>query len=269
MRHIKLFFLLFPSLFGIESSGANVVQSDVFFCYGKLNPLDVKGYSYVVLESKNYAIPDVKKFKKLNGKVLAYISLGEVNSQAKYYNKLKDSVLGKNENWDSYYLNLKRNETKETLFSIIDEILADGYDGLFLDNIDNFCTFGFQASQKEELIQFISDLNTKYPNHIFIQNAGLEIIDKTSDFVDALVVESVASNFTFDDKKYKLRLQSEYDSYIRRLHQIRRKHKLTLILVEYADTKTLHDEIVKRIQRTGFMYFIGSIDLQGFPQFSE
>ena len=42
-----------------------------------------------------------------------------------------------------------------------------------------------------------------------------------------------------------------------------------MILVEYADTKTLHDEIIKRIQRTGFMYFIGSIDLQGFPQFSE
>lgn len=269
MRHIRLFFLVFPSLLGFGMPDTNCTQSSVFFCYGKLDPLDVKGYSYVVIESKNYSIPDVKKFKKLNGNVLAYISLGEVNSQAKYYNLLKNNTLGKNENWDSYYLDLKSPETVQTLFSIIDQILADGYDGLFLDNIDNFCSFGFQKDQKAEIVQFMTDLNARYPNHIFIQNAGLELVEKTSELVDALVIESVASDFTFDDKAYKLRNQTEYDKYIRKLHQIRRKYKLPVILVEYADTQSLHDEIVKRIDRTGFLYFIGSIDLQGIPKFSE
>lgn len=269
MRHIRLFFLVFPSILGFGMPGDYCAQSSVFFCYGKLDPLEVKGYSYVVIESKNYSIPDVKKFKKLNGKVLAYISLGEVNSQAKYYNLLKNNTLEKNENWDSYYLDLKSPETSQTLFTIIDQILADGYDGLFLDNIDNFCSFGFQKDQKEEVLQFMTDLNAKYPNHVFIQNAGLELLEKTSGLVDALVIESVASDFTFDDNIYKLRNQSDYDKYIRKLLQIRRKYKLPVILVEYADTQSLHDEIVKRIDRTGFMYFIGSIDLQGLPKFSE
>lgn len=269
MQHIKLFFLVFPSILGFGVADDSCAQSSVFFCYAKLDPLEVKGYSYVVIESKNYSIPDVKKFKKLNGNVLAYISLGEVNSQAKYYNLLKNNTLGKNETWDSYYLDLKSPETSQTLFTIIDQILADGYDGLFLDNIDNFCSFGFQKDQKAEAIQFMTDLNAKYPEHIFIQNAGLELVDRTSGLVDALVVESVASDFTFDDKIYKLRNQPDYDKYIRKLLQIRRKYKLPVILVEYADTQYLHDEIIKRVNRTGFMYFIGSIDLQGIPKFSE
>ncbi len=269
MRHIRLFFLVFPSIIGFGMANNNVVQSDIFFCYGKLNPLDVKGYSYVVIESKNYTIPDVKKFKKLNGKVLAYISLGEVNSQAKHYNSLKNNTIGKNENWDSYYLDLKASGTSQILFTIIDQILADGYDGLFLDNIDNFCSFGFQKDQKEEVLQFMADLDARYPNHTFIQNAGLELLDKTFRLVDAIVVESVASDFTFDDNVYKLRSQAEYDKYIRQLQQIRRKYKLPIILVEYADTRALYDQIIRRIDRTGFLYFIGSIDLQGIPKFSE
>lgn len=269
MRHIKLFFWVFPSILGIEMAGNNGVQSSVFFCYGKIDPLEVKGYNYVVVESKNYSIPDVKKFKKLNGNVVAYISLGEVNSQAKYYNLLKNNTLGKNENWDSYYLDLKSPATSQALFTIIDEILADGYDGLFLDNIDNFCSFGFQKDQKTEIIKFITDLNAKYPNHIFIQNAGLELIDSTSGHVDALVIESVATDFTFEDKVYKLRNQSDYDKYIRKLLQIRRKYKLPIILIEYADTQSLYKEIVKRVDRSGFLYFIGAIDLQGIPKFSE
>lgn len=269
MRHIKLFFCVLPSLLGFETLANSEQKLNVFFCYGKLNPVEIQGYDYVILESKNYNISDIKKVKKLNGKVLAYISLGEVNSQSNHFNKLKNITLGKNETWDSYYLDLKSDSTNQVLFSEIDRMLLDGYDGLFLDNIDNFTAFGFQKNQKSEIVSFLEKLKKKYPEHFILQNAGIELINDTHEFVDGIVVESVATDYTFSDNKYKLRNEKDYDIYIKRLNQLRRKYKFPIILVEYADSEVLYKEIQKRIAKTNFLYFIGTIDLQGYPNFTN
>ncbi|UOK41738.1 MULTISPECIES: endo alpha-1,4 polygalactosaminidase [Flavobacterium] len=269
MQRIKLFFCLLPSLIGFKVWSNADQQPNVFFCYGKLNPTEIKGYDYVVLESRNFNASDIKKVKSLNGKVLAYISLGEVNSQTKHYKKLKNITLGKNEIWDSYYLDLKSDSTNQVLFSEIDRMLFDGYDGLFLDNIDNFTTFGPQKDQKAEIIAFMGNLKRKYPQHYILQNAGIELLEDTHNFIDGIVVESVASNYSFPDKNYKLREKNEYDEYIKKLNLIRRKYKLPIILVEYADTQLLYNDIQKRISKTNFLYFIGTIDLLGVPNFTN
>jgi len=269
MQHIKLFLCVLPSLLGFETFAGSLQKPNVFFCYGKLNPVEIKGYDYVILESKHYNPSDIKKVKKLNGKVLAYISLGEVNSQSKYFNELKDITLGKNENWDSYYLDLKSDSTVQVLFSEVDRMLSDGYDGLFLDNIDNFTTFGFQKNQKSEVVSFIEKLNAKYPQHFILQNAGIELIDATHEFIDGVVVESVASNYSFSDNTYKLRDEKEYNEYVKKLNQLRRKYKFPILLVEYADSLELYNDIEKRISKTSFLYFIGVIDLQNFPIFND
>lgn len=269
MQHIKLFFCVLPSLLGFEVLANIDHKPNVFFCYGKLNPLEIRGYDYVILESKHFNASDIKKVKKLNGKVLTYISLGEVNSQAKLFSQLKDITLGKNENWDSYYLDLQSDATVQILFSEIDRMLLDGYDGLFLDNIDNFTSFGFQKNQKSEIINFIGKLKEKYPEHFILQNAGIELITETYQFVDGVVVESVASDYTFSDNKYKLRDEKDYENYIKKLNQLRRKYKFPVILVEYADSAELYNDILKRIAKTNFLYFIGTIDLQGYPEFTK
>lgn len=269
MQHIKLFLCVLPSLLGFEALAGNLQKPNVFFCYGKLNPVEIKGYDYVILESKNYNASDIKKVKALNGKVLAYISLGEVNSQSRYFNNLKNITLGRNENWDSYYLDLKSDSTAQVLFSEIDRMLSEGYDGLFLDNIDNFTTFGFQKNQKSEIVNFIEKLNTKYPQHFILQNAGIELLDATHKFVDGVVVESVASNYSFSDNSYKLRDEKEYNDYITKLKQLYKKYKFPIILVEYADSSELYNDIKKRISKTNFLYFIGAIDLQNFPIYND
>lgn len=269
MQHIKLFLCVLPSLLGFQGLAGTLQKPNVFFCYGKIDPIEIKGYDYVILESKHFNASDIKKAKKLNGKVLAYISLGEVNSQARLFNQLKDITLGKNENWDSYYLDLKNDSINQVLFTEIDRILSDGYDGLFLDNIDNFTSFGFQKDQKSEVVGFIEKLNAKYPQHFILQNAGIELIDATHDFIDGVVVESVASNYTFSDSSYKLRDEKEYNDYIKKLNQLRRKYKFPIILVEYADSLALYNDIQKRISKTSFLYFIGAINLQNFPIFND
>ena len=269
MRLIKMFLFILPSVLVPNAFAGIVNKSTVLVCYGRLSPESIKGYTYVILESQFYNIYEIKKIKSQNEKVLAYISLGEVNGNASHYNQLKDNTLGKNEIWDSYYLNLKSEKTSKILLDIIGNTLEMGYDGFFLDNIDNFTSFGPQPDQKAELLALLKTIHQKYPEQTFLQNAGLEMISETASYVDAVIIESIATNYTFNDKVYRLREETDYQNYITKLNEIRKTYKLPIILIEYADTAALRDAVQKRIKNLGFEYFIGKIDLQTVPEFSN
>lgn len=269
MRLIKFFFWLLPSVLLPSTFNKNNEKSSVLFCYGKVKAETIKNYSYAVLEPLQYDKAEIKVIKKTNKNVLAYISLGEVNSKAKHYNDLKNIVLGRNNNWDSFYLDLKSEKTKKILLSLFDEAFAKGFDGMFLDNIDNFTQFGPQKEDKNELILFLQLINKKYPGKIFFQNAGLELLDQTYKLIDGVVVESVASNYTFKDKKYSLRNQKEFEVYIARIKSLKSKYNLRFVLVEYADTKLLYNKISSRLNKHDFDFFIGKIDLQTIPNFKK
>ena len=267
MQLIKIILFVLPTLFVSDAFGNGINKNSVFVCYGRLEPESIKGYSYVILESKYYTFYEVQRIKSQNEKVVAYISLGEINANSSYFRQFNSDFSGKNEVWNSHYLNLKSEKTLEILMKMVDNIFANGYDGLFLDNIDNFSSFGPQSNQKEDVIQFIKKIKTDYFNHILIQNAGLELINETGQYIDSVVFESVASNYTFDDKSYKLRDEFEFDTYVNKLVSIKNQFQLPILLIEYADTIPLRNAIEKRIKPSRFDYFIGNINLQTMPKF--
>jgi len=240
-------------------------MNTVLVCYGKLAAENIKGYCYVILESKYYSPKDILKIKSQNEKVYAYISLGEVNENAPHYSLLKDATLGKNNIWNSYYLDLKSAKTKIVLFRIMDELMTKGYDGLFLDNIDNYTSFGTQKEQKAELINLLQAIKEKYPQKEFIQNAGLEIINETANYVNAILLESVATDYSFKNNQYKLRNSKDYEAYINRILRINEKYNIPIILIEYVNSESLKNSVLNRISATGFDYFLGKIDLQTIP----
>ncbi len=269
MRRFNLFLWLLPSLLTMPvfSNAAN--KNTVLVCYGKLNPAAIKGYNYVILEEKNFRKEEIKLIKQHNRNVLAYISLGEVNSNAVHYRLLKDRVLGKNNHWDSHYLNLKDATTSVVLMSLIKKVLDKGFDGLFLDNIDNFSSFGPQAAQRNELIGLIQKIKKQYPNHVLVQNAGLELIPETKDYIESVMFESVATDYSFKDNTYKLRESNDYNERLKRIKAVNVQYKIPVLLIEYANSKQLFEHIVKRLSSTRFEYFIGEIDLQSVPGFTQ
>jgi polysaccharide biosynthesis protein PelA len=261
---------LFLNLIMIASSSIYSQQvAAVLVCYGKLAPETIKGYKYVILEDKHNSKTDITTIKYNNKKVYAYISLGEVNKYADHYEALKNSSLGKNEIWNSYYLNLKADETVTILLNIISNLFAKGYDGLFLDNIDNFSTFGTQKDQKDDLIVLLQKIKTAHPTKEFMQNAGIDIIAETRNFVHSVAIESIASDYLFENKSYNLRKRNDYNKSIERLKSIYKNFNIPIILIEYADTRKLYNQILARIEETDFDFFIGNIDLQKLPKLKE
>jgi hypothetical protein len=267
MQRIKILIVILPLILLFNSFQNDMKKSNVLICYGKLNPELIKGYKYVIVESKHYFASNVRVLKSKNEKVLSYISLGEVNENASHFLELKKHTLGKNEIWNSYYLDLNSKKTIETLMHIIDETFANGYDGVFLDNFDNFTIHGPQKSQHEALINLLKTIKEKYPKKMFIQNAGLDMVNETSMYIDAIAIESIATDYSFKEKKYSLRDQKQFEMNMNRIDGINKIYNIPFILIEYADTKDLMTKICNRIDNSKHQYFIGNINLQTIPKF--
>lgn len=240
----------------------------VFVCYGKLNPSAIFGYKYVIIEPYFYTEKEIERFNENNENVFAYLSLGEVNVYSKSYEKLKTLTIGVNENWNSFLLNLETKETINILTEQIDEFIRMGYSGVFFDNLDNFGIYGQQTNQQHKLLEFIKNVNSKYPNHMFIQNAGLEFIDSTHKLVDAILFESVASQYNFENKSYHLRSEIEFEIRQKRIKEIADKYKIPILVVEYANSDENYNEIKKRLFPIMLNFFVGKIDLQTVPNYN-
>lgn len=243
-------------------------QESLFICYGKLNPKTVVGYKYVILESFFYNPSDIHEFKKNNETVFAYLSLGEVNQYSQLYDRLKSTFIGENENWNSFLLNLELEITTTVLAESIDEYIKLGYNGVFFDNLDNFGIHGKQNNQQNSLLAFIKNMKSQYPHHLFIQNAGLEFIDFTYPLVDAVLVESVASQFDFTTSTYKLRSEEEFKVRLNTLNSIHNQYNIPVLLVEYANSQEKYNCIQDRLNPSGMPYFVGNINLQTKPNFN-
>ena len=270
MQRIKVLFIIIPLILIFNSFQDNDMKpSTVLFCYGKLNPFAVKDYKYVILESKHFTAHDVSVMKSQNQKIFAYISLGEINENAAHFKELKEHTSGKNEIWSSHYINLNSKMANQILMEMIDEIFASGYDGLFLDNIDNYTIHGPQKDQTEKVVKLIKMIKEKYPKKMFIQNSGLDLVEETSRYVDLIAVESIATDYNFKDKKCKLRDKGTFETILKRINTISATYSIPFIIIEYAEAKPLLDQVEERLVTTGFDYFIGSIDLQTIPNFNE
>lgn len=269
MRHTKYLLLIIPLIFIFNSFRKDMRKDSVLVCYGKLNPETTKGYKYLIVESKHYFPSNIRVFKSQNEKVLAYISLGEVNENAPHYDDLKKLTLGKNKIWNSHYLDLSKKKTIETLMLIVDELFEKGYDGLFLDNFDNYTIHGPQKNQKAGIIELMQLIKKKYPKKMFIQNAGLELLPDTNSSVDAVAVESVATDYDFKTQKYGLKKQDQFEKYLSELDKVHLAYKIPVIIIEYADSERLVTQIKERLDNSKHDYFIGNIDLQTVPKFKK
>lgn len=268
MRLIKLFLFLLPSVMVSQGSVKMSPGISVLVCYGRLDPEAIRGYHYVILEAAHYNKAEIAAIRKNNDYVLAYVSLGEVNEHAAHYPIFKENTLGKNKLWNSHYLDLSKDSTSAMLLEMMAAGFEKGFDGFFLDNFDNFSQFGPQKEQKPQLIALMDSIRKQWPNKQFIQNAGLEMLPETAALVNAVIVESVATDYSFEHKICRLRKpDSAFEAYASKLKAIKETYQLPVIVIEYAESQTLKKQVESRLQSFGLDYFIANIDLQTLPKF--
>jgi hypothetical protein len=105
----------------------------------ELPPSAFYGYDLLVFESDRH--PALEPLVDRRKKVLGYLSLGEVNETRSYFAEVKAENLfrGENENWKgSFFVDVRDPRwTKRVIDDLVPEILRRGFQGIFIDTLDN------------------------------------------------------------------------------------------------------------------------------------
>ena len=205
----------------------------VLFCYGKIDVNTIKNYTYVILEGSYYNKEDVTVLKEHNKIVLSYISLGEVHPSVSFFKEAKEYTLkGKNQIWGGLFLDLSKEPLKKIMLNQVSKNIEKGFHGLFLDNIDNYGTWGKQKHLQSYLISFLNAIKLKYPTIHLMQNAGLDVLKNSAKYINSLAIESIISNYNFKDKKYAYHTRRMRKRRIKDLKKMSVKYSLPTILIE-------------------------------------
>jgi uncharacterized protein (TIGR01370 family) len=207
--------------------------------------------------------------------LLAYLSLGEVHKSRSYFEALarQPGVLASpNPLWPGAVSVDPRAPAwwGVVMEELVPKIIAEGYDGLFLDTLDDALANdggdtrrGTQAAMAG-LIQALRD---HFPHTLLVGNGGLGMLGETSKLLDAVAVESVFTDYQFQPATYRLRAEAAAAG---RAHDLAEKLKSTglpMFVIEYVDPDNLANalNVTERVRGEGWVPFIATIGLDRLP----
>ena len=275
-QHIILFIGI--SLLTIQCNNTNKISANPILtkspfgvCYSKVTPGQVKNYKMVIIEPDFYSKAEISALKATGTTIIAYITLGEVDSNRWYFPLLEErGFLGINTNWNSSFLNLEDEATRNIILEkALPEIMIKGVDGIFLDTIDAVSPYTEKSHLSPYMLSLIQGIRERYPTKFIIQNAGLFLLEQTKNIIDAVVIEDIASGYDFVNKEYFIK---DNDAYTRRIDLVKEnsnKHNIPFFIIDFAESDLAINEIKSRLDSLGFPYFISNIELSRLPIIPE
>lgn len=230
---------------------------------GKITYLQSKRFDLIVVEPSSYTKAQVQALESTGATVLGYLSVGEVGPYRYYFKKMKkQGFLGKNPNWNAYYINLADSVTYHLFFStIIPKIMNKGFDGLFLDTVDDVAPYTPRKDLQPSMVKLIKQMQTEYPKMMIIQNDGLFLLDKTSKIVSAVLKEDIATHYNFNTKSYRLRGTQSYERIVHKINHLSKEYHMPFLLIDYAISDSLRNLVEARLDTLVYPYYISDIGL--------
>lgn len=234
-------------------------------------PESLRGYDVVVLDGGFQGRIDLLKDEKTS--VLAYLSLGEVNTQRSYYGTAKDRglLVAENPNWPGAWMVDVRDPRWQAM--LVDEVAADllgrGFDGLFLDTIDSALYLEETQPQKfagmrKASITLITRLHERYPQARLLLNGGLPLAGPLKGKVDRLAIESTVTTWDFATGTARWRTPAERAEALQRLQQARKDNPaLTIFTLDYWNPTDLAGirSIYRQQREQGFVPYVATLAL--------
>jgi hypothetical protein len=253
------------------TSTSKLAQDPVFESFGVVySDIDLKqvsGYSLLIVEPYFYTREDILELQSRGIKVLAYLSLGEVNESRRYFEEFRSiGLLGKNQDHGSHFIDLKSKRIKEKFINqIVPELLSYGYDGLFLDTIDAVAPYTVRTNMEQDMVDLISGIRSMSQGKILVQNAGLFILDKTSEYVNAVAIEDIASGYDFDTNEYKIKSDEEFNERLNLVDSMHYQFQIPFLIIDFEPNDTKNEILYSRLRASGYPFFISNIGFDGLP----
>lgn len=230
-----------------------------------------EAYDFSIFDSD--AHPSLEGLRRRGRSVLGYLSVGEVENHRAYYESVKRQgiLLFENETWKgSFFVDVRddrwRRRVTETL---IPAILAKGFNGVFLDTVDNASFLESQQPEKfrgmsDAMVELIRDIRVRFPKIKLAVNRGFDILPRVDKHVDIVMGESVYTTYDFAAKVYRFVEPDLYRKQVEILHAAQRRNpNLTVITLDYwnpSDEEGLR-HIYSRERANGFHPYVSTIEL--------
>jgi uncharacterized protein (TIGR01370 family) len=224
-----------------------------------------------VLDSETH--PSLAELKDQGKVLLGYISLGEVESYRAWFGDVSRQglLLAENPYWKgSYFVDLRDPKwTKRVIEEIVPSILFEGFDGLFLDTLDN--PIHLERIEPEKYAgmtaaaaRLVRALRLHYPTIPIMLNRAYPLLPEVEDAIDMALGESVYADYDFETGTYGLvdpetyRLQVEFLTAARA-----RRPELRVMTLDYWDPEDTEGirHIYEVERANGFEPYVATIEL--------
>lgn len=274
MRVSKSVAILFKTLvfcmpfYSGSSEAQNTIPWIVYYS-NKEPPEAFLSYQVIVFDSD--AHPALFPLRAKERIILGYLSVGEVSNNRKYFSSLEEEkiLLKENDNWKgSFMVDLRDLRwTKRLLEDLIPSILQQGFDGLFLDTLDN-APYLEQISpekykgMKQAAIDLLKTIRKEFPSIKLMANRGYDILDEIAPYIDIVLGESVYSTYHNPSKTYKLVSEADHFFQVQALKRAKQHNsKLELFSLDYWDPsdKAGIAKIYAKERNNGFHPYVSTI----------
>jgi polysaccharide biosynthesis protein PelA len=163
------------------------------------------GYDLLVVDGQEAKRRDVAELRSAGTVALGYLSVGTIETYRPWYRLLKPYRLGAWKDWKGEFFARVRSAgfRREVSGRIAPQMLAKGFDGLFLDNVDMIESHRRQARGMRKLVRRLSGLVRAEAGLLFAQN-GFEIIGPLIPYLDGWNREDVTGSYDFDRDRYRV-----------------------------------------------------------------
>jgi hypothetical protein len=256
-------------------SGASQVASSVLasapniaWYYGDKPPVaQLRAFDAVVIEPDHGFDP--AQFKTPSTQWLAYVSVGEVTPQRRWYKELPKAWLsGANDAWASRIIDQAQPEWPAFYVDHVIKPLWDrGYRGFFLDTLDSYQIVARndaeRAAQEAGMVRVIRAIKARYPEARLIFNRGFEILPQVHDLAYAVAFESLYRGWDQGARQYKPVSEADREWLMGQVHRIRDEYHLPVIAIDYCppSDRVCARDTAKRIKAQGLVPYVTDPDL--------
>jgi len=235
------------------------------------DPVLAKACALLVLEP-HHARP-IAPLRGPGSILLGYVSFGEVERSRPYFAGLEKAgaLRAANPNWpDARLADLRHPAWRAAVLDrLVPAILALGYDGIFIDTMDNAEAMERQDSVANKGmvaagVSLIAAVRARFPRIRIMLNRGYALLPDVAPKIDYLLGEAMASRWNFTAKHYELLSDSDWAWQAGRLRAAQvRNPALSLMTLDYwdpADTKQVA-ALYARERAAGFSPYVATLAL--------
>ena len=205
--------------------------------------------------------------------VFGYISLGELNRDRAEFARLDSwGALGEeNPNWPgSHFVDVRDTRWAALVIEeIVPAILQRGFQGLFLDTLDNPVELERRdpvgnAGMTRAAARLVQALKLHWPDVPIIMNRGYGLLDAVGADIDYVLGESVYADYDFETKTYRKVPDALYQEQVGILTRaLEENPKLAVLTLDYWDPKdsAMIAEIYRIQKENGFSPYVATVEL--------